>query len=209
VPGFSSPKGEQTYRRILDATLQVIADEGVRAVTHRRVAKRAGASPGLISYYFSTTEELIAGVLADVAAQETASFDRLRAQVEAVRPDRSAMVELFVEEIMRRAGDQKVLTTAMLALTLELAGQRVDRQEFEQWETSEFALCEAVVRALGGQPDMDLDVFVSSVIDGLYMSAVISSSPQQTLERAVRAGLTALFEGLRTGESTAGEVARG
>ncbi|MFI7114829.1 TetR/AcrR family transcriptional regulator [Nonomuraea sp. NPDC050227] len=196
MPTHSHPKGEQTRRRILDATLQVIADAGVRAVTHRSVARQAAAAPGLITYYFSSTDALIAGALADVATQEAAAFARLRAQVEETGDDPAALVELFVAEVMSRAGERKVTTTATLALTLELAGQHFDRSAFEAWEASGFALCDATVRALGGEPDPDLTQFLSSTLDGLFLSAVISPNAHY-LESATRAGLTHLFDGLR------------
>jgi DNA-binding transcriptional regulator YbjK len=196
MAGFASPKGEQTYRRILDATLQVIADEGVRAVTHRRVATEASASPGLISYYFSTTEDLISGALGDLAMREGAAFDRLRLQVESLRGDVPGLVEVFVAEVLLRATQEKTSTTAAMALTLELAGQHLDREVFEPWEAAEFALCDAVIAALGAEPDFDLSLFLSTALDGLFLNAVISPSAH-LLEPATRTGLTQLFEGLR------------
>ena len=44
---------------ILAATLQVVAEEGVDAVTHRRVAERAGVSLGSTTHHFSGREELL------------------------------------------------------------------------------------------------------------------------------------------------------
>jgi AcrR family transcriptional regulator len=196
MAGFASPKGEQTYRRILDATLQVIADEGVRAVTHRRVATEAAASPGLISYYFSTTEDLIAGALADVAASEAATFDRLRRRVEELGGDVPGLVELLVGEVSGRATERKTSTVAALALTLELAGQHLDRDVFGPWETAEFALCDAVIGALGLEPDADLSVFLATALDGLFLTAVISPNAHLVVP-ATRTGFTQVFEGLQ------------
>lgn len=53
------PRGEQTRRKILDATLSVIAREGVRGTTHRAIAKRAGVQLSLTTYYFRDLNELI------------------------------------------------------------------------------------------------------------------------------------------------------
>jgi len=44
---------------ILAATLQVVAEEGVDSVTHRRVAERAGVSLGSPTHHFSGRDELI------------------------------------------------------------------------------------------------------------------------------------------------------
>jgi DNA-binding transcriptional regulator YbjK len=53
------PRGEQTRSRILDATLRVIAKEGVRGTTHRAIAKEAGVQLSLTTYYFKDLNELI------------------------------------------------------------------------------------------------------------------------------------------------------
>jgi DNA-binding transcriptional regulator YbjK len=53
------PRGEQTRQKILDATLSVIAREGVRATTHRAIAKEAGVQLSLTTYYFRDLNELI------------------------------------------------------------------------------------------------------------------------------------------------------
>ncbi len=53
------PRGEQTRQKILEATLNVIAREGVRGTTHRAVAKEASVQLSLTTYYFRDLNELI------------------------------------------------------------------------------------------------------------------------------------------------------
>lgn len=53
------PRGEQTRNKILDATLSVIAREGVRGTTHRAVAREADVQLSLTTYYFRDLNELI------------------------------------------------------------------------------------------------------------------------------------------------------
>ena len=45
--------------KILSATLEVIALEGVDAITHRRVGKQSNLSNGVVSYHFPTREDLV------------------------------------------------------------------------------------------------------------------------------------------------------
>ncbi len=52
-------RGEQTRLKILEATLRVIAENGVNAVTHRAVAKEADVSLSLTTYYFKDLQELL------------------------------------------------------------------------------------------------------------------------------------------------------
>lgn len=56
----SRRRGEATRRALLAAALRVIARDGVRAVTHRAVAKEAGLSVSLTTYYFVDLFDLIA-----------------------------------------------------------------------------------------------------------------------------------------------------
>lgn len=44
---------------ILHATLDIIANHGIDAVTHRRVAEQAGVSPGSTTHHFSSREDLL------------------------------------------------------------------------------------------------------------------------------------------------------
>jgi len=49
----------QTRSKTLQAVLDIIAKDGMRAVRHRAVAERAGVSLGTTTYYFSSIEDLI------------------------------------------------------------------------------------------------------------------------------------------------------
>jgi len=53
------PRGEQTRQKILDATLSVIARDGVRGTTHRAIAREAGVQLSLTTYYFKDLSEVI------------------------------------------------------------------------------------------------------------------------------------------------------
>jgi TetR/AcrR family transcriptional regulator, regulator of autoinduction and epiphytic fitness len=65
-----------TRRRLIEATAQIMHDEGYAAATSRRVAAKAGVRQPLVHYYFPTMDDLFLSVLregADVA------LDQLRA----------------------------------------------------------------------------------------------------------------------------------
>ncbi|HYZ69942.1 MAG TPA: helix-turn-helix domain-containing protein [Mycobacterium sp.] len=62
-----------TRRRLLDATAQIMHDEGYAAATSRRVAAKAGIRQPLVHYYFPTMDDLFLAVLrtgADVALDQ-------------------------------------------------------------------------------------------------------------------------------------------
>src|SRR5262245_61349067 len=75
-----------TRRRLLEATAQIMHDEGYAAATSRRIAARAGIRQPLVHYYFPTMDDLFISVLregADVA------LDQMRAALTDSNPLRA------------------------------------------------------------------------------------------------------------------------
>lgn len=56
-------KGEAARERLTAAAWRIIAEEGLQALTTRRVAARAGLSHGMCHYYFENKDELILAVV--------------------------------------------------------------------------------------------------------------------------------------------------
>jgi len=52
---------------LIEATAQIMVDEGYAAATSRRVAARAGVKPALVHYYFPSMDDLFVAVLRDKA----------------------------------------------------------------------------------------------------------------------------------------------
>jgi len=52
-------KGEKTRLNILQAALRVIAQSGYRGASHRNIAKEAGVSLSLTTYYFKDLQDLL------------------------------------------------------------------------------------------------------------------------------------------------------
>src|SRR3954453_21912510 len=73
---------EATREALIDATAQIMLEEGYAAATSRRVAAQAGVKPALVHYYFPTMDELYLAVFRRGAAvylerqQEALSSDR-------------------------------------------------------------------------------------------------------------------------------------
>src|SRR5689334_23921780 len=58
---------EATREALIDATAQIMLDEGYAAATSRRVAAKAGVKPALVHYYFPSMDDLFVAVLRDKA----------------------------------------------------------------------------------------------------------------------------------------------
>jgi TetR/AcrR family transcriptional regulator, regulator of autoinduction and epiphytic fitness len=69
--------------RLMEATAQIMRDEGYAAATSRRVAARAGVRSALVYYYFPTMDDLFLEVL---RAGSEASLARIRQAITADEP---------------------------------------------------------------------------------------------------------------------------
>lgn len=105
-------------RELLGAALHVVADEGLRGLTHRAVDRRAGLPEGSCSAYFRTrralqtalTEYVVAALAADVAA--------LAEELRGCSGDSDRAVELTTG-LFARWLDERELLRAKLELSLE------------------------------------------------------------------------------------------
>jgi AcrR family transcriptional regulator len=92
--------------RVLDATLELIGEQGIGGVTNRAVAARAGVSPGSLSYHFPSQTELLREALMRFVGREA---DRLEALADGLDgatvalDDVAAGVQQVVEAADRRA----------------------------------------------------------------------------------------------------------
>jgi len=76
-----SGRGERTRQAILEATLEVIAEGGVRAVTHRAVAARAEVNLSLTTYYFSDIFDMVSSAFDDFVERERPRVEEAWTQV--------------------------------------------------------------------------------------------------------------------------------
>lgn len=80
VPGGApwqpaTARGRDRRRLLLDATIRVIAHQGVAAVTHRTVAAEAGVTKSSVTHHFASLDDLLTAALTYSA---TLYLDRLR-----------------------------------------------------------------------------------------------------------------------------------
>jgi DNA-binding transcriptional regulator YbjK len=176
-----------TKERALTAAVELVGDEGMRALTHARVDARAGLPAGSTSNWFRTRRALVEGVVDWIAESERADFDP------AALPTITGVNDL-IDGICAMADLQTGLfarrTRARYALFLELAADpelgeplRRQRRAFEQWT-------EQLVTAAGIADPVPATRVLMALADGLLLhrltvDPVLDIRP--ALERAVRA----------------------
>jgi AcrR family transcriptional regulator len=82
----SKDKDAGARERLMEATAQIMLDEGYAAATSRRVAARAGVRSALVYYYFPAMDDLFVAVL---RAGSEASLARMRQAITADEPLRA------------------------------------------------------------------------------------------------------------------------
>ncbi|APE36471.1 TetR family transcriptional regulator [Nocardia mangyaensis] len=87
-------RGEKRRAEIIDATLAVVTRDGAAGVTHRTVAKQAGITTSLSTYYFTTLDDLLIAALTSVADGYTA---RIRGLIDGDGDKLTGLAELIAE----------------------------------------------------------------------------------------------------------------
>ncbi len=83
----SKDKDVGTRERLMEATAQIMREEGYAGATSRRVAARAGVRSALVYYYFPTMDDLFVAVLQ--AGSEASLAKKMRQAITADEPLRT------------------------------------------------------------------------------------------------------------------------
>lgn len=187
-----------TKDRALDAAVELLGTEGVRALSHARVDAAAGLPAGSTSNWFRTRRALIAGIVDRIAEQERIDFlppadqgtverDGFSFAELVAGPD--ALVDGLFAMVEMQTGPFAVRTRARYALFVELAFDpqlgaplRRQRLEFERWT-------EQLVAAAGIPDPVSATRALMAVGDGLMLHRLTvdpAIDMRAVLERTVR-----------------------
>ncbi len=178
-----------TRDRALAAALQLVGEQGIRALTHARVDERAHLPKGSTSNRFRTRDALVAGVVAFLAESERAEFATAeRPPVET--PEQ--FIEALTAMIALQTGPLAPRTRARYALFLEGAGDAellapllAQRRMFVEWTV-------ALLARIGARSPEEAARALMAAGDGLVLHRVTvdpDAEIRPVVERAVRAAL--------------------
>lgn len=152
---------------VKEATIRVIAAEGVPAVTIRRVAREVGRSTSAITHYFADRDELLREAVSDTLAQR-------QEQIEAMLLTAEDPLATFLEWSIE-ADPHGVWWAIVAASRVGIEPEVTDRAwEFDQW------WWDRLVHLLQGRCERGVDAHevadaISVVIEGLILSVEASS----------------------------------
>jgi AcrR family transcriptional regulator len=138
--------GRETSRdALIEATAQIMLDEGYAAATSRRVAAKAGVKPALVHYYFPSMDDLFIAVLRDKAETNLQCQRQAMAEEEPLHAlwqlsgaqDAQLFTEFLAMANHRKAIRSEIVSYAMRfrdieegAMTLALKARGIDLQLF-------------------------------------------------------------------------------
>jgi DNA-binding transcriptional regulator YbjK len=181
------PRGAARREALLDAVLRVVAEEGVDAVTHRRVAEVASLPLASTTYWFDSKEHLLTAAL-ELAAER--DIERLRAFL-GDAPERAddplglavgAILDLNEESAEAPptgAADNLNPTSrgrllATYALWLEAARRPAMRDVTERWTDAYMEIIPPLLEAAGSRhPRSDAELLLATA-DGLLVGQLLS-----------------------------------
>ncbi|MFE5310966.1 TetR/AcrR family transcriptional regulator [Isoptericola sp. NPDC056573] len=159
-------------RRALDAAVDLLGTEGLRALTHGRVDERAGLPRGSTSNYFRTRAALLAGVSDELAARDLAGLS-------AAPEPRSAadFVDMLCAGFAQATGPDRAATTARLVLFLEASHDPDLRGRVDRGREALLDWGERMVGRLGAADARAAMIAVSGAYEGLLLHAIARHDP--------------------------------
>lgn len=154
----------RSRERLLQATVELVAERGYEATTLGDIADRAGAARGLISYYFPGKRQLLQSAVHRLMHRTLGAALERSPRPEGPAAGRELMARA-IDAILGLAADQPVLMRAHMAGLLQYEGfiQCAEQQRLA------FLLRSAVVAFGSDDPDTDY-----RVLRALLMGAVVA-----------------------------------
>lgn len=204
--GTSATRAEQkqiTRQKLLDATIDIIADEGLAGVTLAKVAERTGLSRGICNFHFDTKGQLMLEAFRMLYQEHEQAWRRT---LSAPGKSPASRLKSLIETLL----GAPIADHKKLAVWLAFWGVTPHRQTYleicESIDREYEAEVEGLLRQLSGGKEtvngMSLQaiaVTLTSMIDGFWVNYLISPGclPPGDAVNACLAFLSSFFPQLR------------
>lgn len=180
---------------LLDAAITVVAEQGMRGLTHRAVETQAGLPHGSTTYYFGTRHDLVVALMQHMAEKGREAVEPIARQLTLTLADRTR--ELEIDTICDGLISWMDASASMelARYELQVTGARDPEMKELMTETCDIfrQLCEPVVIARGSKnPERDSSV-LQAVVDGLMFKRLTNNGmSDDAIRRAIRLVLGAI-----------------
>ncbi len=173
--------------RVLDAAVELVGTQGLRALTHGRVDERAGVPKGSTSNYFRTRSALLTGVVDHIVQRETVA-------VQAFTPDSAAdLVDAMCGIFAHVTRVDRVQTAARLVVFMEAAHNAEVRAAVSRGRDAVAATVVAALASLGAPDPVAGAAALMACSEGLIMHDIAREDPvdpRPVYRTVVRAALS-------------------
>jgi TetR/AcrR family transcriptional regulator, regulator of biofilm formation and stress response len=175
TPNGVRPRGIARREALLDAVLRIVAEAGVDAVTHRRVAEVAGLPLASTTYWFESKEHLLTAALERAADRD---IERLRAflgEAPERAPDPLGLaVDAVIDPTDHAGQTSRGWLLATYALLLEAARRPALREVTKRWTDAYLEALPPLLAAAGSRhPRADAQILLAAA-DGLIVDQLAS-----------------------------------
>lgn len=173
--------------RVLDAAIELLGTQGLKALTHRRIDEKAGLPPGSTSNYYRTRDGLLRGAAEAILERELAGM-------QATFAPRSAeeLLVALVALMDRTTVDQRTLTSARLVLFMEASHNPALGETLGQGRTTLETALRQVLHDLGVSDTVTPARAIMACAEGLILHRIArrdDSDIRPVLDLVVRAAL--------------------
>jgi TetR/AcrR family transcriptional regulator, regulator of biofilm formation and stress response len=171
-------RGSARRELLLEVTIELVAREGIDAVTHRRVAELANVPLGSTTYYFASREEMLVEALKAFGRQEIAALRARLADLPMHRASRRRYVDGLVGFLAPQLEDDHWRTVAQYSLLCEAARRPELEPVAREWNQAWWAVLEDLFRALK-VPDPALEArMLLAMLDGFLLEQLAAPDPE-------------------------------
>ncbi len=181
---------EDRRSTILDATLRLIATDGVDSITHRRVATAANVPLGSTTYYFESREQLLREAfrlyLTRIWALQTQLLKKCRIESAADLVD-------YLVALTKRTFEDEAMMLAEYELTLFAARDSEVADALQEWDATMIAELARALEPLGCARPFDAAKTLLHMMRGHELDSLSRHDVDtEDLRRRLRVVITAL-----------------
>lgn len=189
----TEPSQERSRRRrdaLVSAATEIIADAGVKAVTHRAVAKRAGVPLAATTYYFTSIQQLTEEALRRHVTDRVAELTRITERAGQNGGSVEQIALRFADALVDRNRDSVI---AQYEVYLEAARTPALRPAVTEALNAFRTLAETSLRILGASRPAEAAGAFIALIDGFAMHHAAQPESPDTDAAALFEAMRALF----------------
>lgn len=189
-PDSHRASGQARRARVLDAAVEIIAERGIGATTHRAVAARAGVPLSTTSYFFASIDDLIVEALRSVIDAVVARLEPLTATLATEHHSTDETLDTVVAAL---TATPEIHITAQFEAYLDATRRPVLQHEVQRAIIACEHIAETALQLIGAQNPHEGARAVVALIDGFALHRL--AWPQKTTDTTtLTTALRAIFD---------------